>query len=321
MAQLDWYIRANLKPRHLQLLVALDDLRNVGRTAELLNVSQPAVSKTLAEVERGVGVSLFSRGPRGLVPTVYGECLIRLCREMLRSLDAAGDELRQLRVGTTGRVRVGVLPVAAPVLVPRAAIRMQQRTPRSIVVLHEATADRLLPMLREGNLEIIVGTLPPMSMSGGLEVQLLHSGEGAVAVCGRQHPLALRPRIEVADLLRFPLLIPPRGTIYRDTVEKVMESLGLPNSLVQVESGSMTASNTYLRETELLSFYSPHLAKHYQRLGWLHILPLQVPSVRVPIGCFWLKNTEIGATTRLLIEMLGEVATEEFGGAAADCDT
>lgn len=100
-----------------------------------------------------------------------------------------------------------------------------------------------------------------------------------------------------------------------------MEALGLPTSLVQVESGSMTASNTYLRETELLSFYSPHLAKHYQRLGWLHILPLEVPSVRVPIGCFWLKNTEIGAATRLLIDMLNEVAAEEFEGEVADCDS
>jgi len=231
---------------------------------------------------------------------------------MLRSLDSAGDELRQLRSGTTGRVRVGVLPVAAPVLAPRAAIRLQQRSPRSIVVFHEATADRLLPMLREGSLDIIVGTLAPMSMSGGLEVQILHSGEGTAAVCGLKHPLASKTPLRPADLLPYPLIIPPRGTIYRDAVEQVMEALQLPISMAQVESGSMTASNTYLRETQFVSFYSPHLARHYARLGFLHVMPLTVPNIRVPIGCVWPKSPDLSATTRLLIDMLIEVAAEEL---------
>ena len=69
MARLDWYIRSNLKPRHLQLLVALDELRHVGRVAEFLHISQPAVSKTLAELERGLELQLFERSPRGLTPT------------------------------------------------------------------------------------------------------------------------------------------------------------------------------------------------------------------------------------------------------------
>lgn len=317
MAQLEWYIRANLKPRHLQLLVALDDLRNVGRVASLLNVSQPAISKSLAEIERGIGFDLFERGPRGLTPTVYGECLVRLCRGMLRSLDAAAEELRYLHSGLGGRVRVGVLPVAAPVLVPRAAIRLQQRAPKAMVVFHEATSDRLLPMLREGNLDLIVGTLPPVSLCSGLEVHVLHPGEGIAPVCGRHHPLASRKRVSAADLGRYPIIIPPLGTIYRDVVEQVMDLLDLPISGVQVESGSMTASNTYLRETPSLSFYSPHLAKHYERLGWLHILPLSVPIVPVPLGCVWPRYTEVSATTRLMIEMLGEVAKEELAADTA----
>ena len=91
-----------------------------------------------------------------------------------------------------------------------------------------------------------------------------------------------------------------------------MELMKLPNSMARVESGSMTASNTYLRETQSLSLYSSHLAKHYVRLGWLHILPLSIPRVRVPIGCVWLKNAEVSATTRLLIDMLNQVAAEEL---------
>ena len=71
MPNLDWYMRASLRPRHLQLLTALDDVRHVGRVAASLNVSQPAVSKTLAELEKGLGVKLFERTARGVHPTIY----------------------------------------------------------------------------------------------------------------------------------------------------------------------------------------------------------------------------------------------------------
>lgn len=313
MARLDWYIRANLKPRHMQLLVGLDNLRHVGRVAEMMNVSQPAVSKALAEIERGVGVSLFERGKNGLVPTVYGACMIRLCRTMLHSLDEAGEELRHLQSGATGHVRVGVLPVAAPVLVPRAVIRLQRESPRAVVVLHEATADRLLPMLREGEIDLLVGTLPPASLSAGLHVEVLHRGEGVAVVSGSHHRLARRARIRPAELARHTLIIPPPGTLFRYAVQHVMESLQIPMAGALVESGSMTASNTLLRETDAISFYSPHLAHHYQRMNWLKILPLPVPDTPVPIGCAWMRHAEPSTTTQALVARLREVAAQAMG--------
>jgi DNA-binding transcriptional LysR family regulator len=317
MARLEWYIRANLKPRHLQLLVALDDFRHVGRVAEFMNVTQPAVSKSLAEIERGIGLALFERKKGGLVPTPYGECLIRLCRSMLQSLDAVGEELRHLQSGAAGQVRLGVLPVAAPVLAPRAVIRMRKEAPRAAIVLHEATADRLLPMLREGQLDLIVGTLPPASMSAGLVEEVLHRGDGVSVVCGLNHPLARRARIRPADLASFPMIIPPLGTLFRSAVDHTMDTLDLPLPQALVESGSMTATNTLLRESHSISFYSPHLAHHWEKLGWLKILPLRAPEISVPIGCFWLKHAEPTATTRLLIDSLREVSAEALGPVAA----
>jgi len=316
MARLDWYIRANLKPRHLQLLVGLDELRHVGRVAELLNISQPAVSKALAEIERGVGLTLFDRSRRGLVPTVYGESMIRLSRAMLHSLDVAGDELRMLQTGASGRVRVGVLPVAAPVLVPRAVMRVQEVAPLSVVVLHEGTADRLLPMLREGQVDLMVGALPPVSASSGLHLEVLHPGEGVTLVCGVQHPLARRRRVTVDDIRGYPLVIPPRGTIFRDAVERVMEEWDIATQLAQIESGSITATNTLLRETQAVSFHSPHLAQHYTRLGWLHELPLPLPSMSVPIGCAWLRDLRLDSIALTLVEALRQVAGSELSPTA-----
>ncbi|MGE0315404.1 MAG: LysR substrate-binding domain-containing protein [Lautropia sp.] len=312
MARLDWYIRSNLKPRHLQLLVALDDLRHVGRVAAMLNVSQPAVSKALGELERGIGVQLFERGKQGLVPTPYGECMVRLCRSMLNDLDAVGEELRQLQRGEAGRLRIGVLPVAAPVIVPRAVLALRRAAPRAGVVLHEATADRLLPMLREDRLDLVVGTLPAASATVGLEVRMLHPGESVSVVAGVRHPLAARRRVGARDLARFTLIIPPQGTVYRFTVERALDALGLEPDMPVIESGSMTASNTLLRESDAVGFYSPHLAAHYIRLGWLKALAIDVPSVSAPIGCLWSKRAEQGSALGHFVELLQAVVTSEL---------
>lgn len=76
MSRIDWYIRANLKLRHLQLLVALDNLRSVGRVATHMHVTQPAVSKMLTTVETGLEMRLFERHAHGLEPTEQGACLV-----------------------------------------------------------------------------------------------------------------------------------------------------------------------------------------------------------------------------------------------------
>lgn len=310
MAGLDWYIRAKLKPRHMQLLVALDDFRHVGKAAAILNVTQPAISKALAELERGLEVALFERGSRGLVPTPFGQCLIRVSRSVLRDLDTARDELRQMRSGSTGRVRIGTLPVAAPALAPRAAIRLQSRRPGIAVSFQEATADRLLPLLREGLLDVVVGTLPPASMSLGLEAATLHPGDGIAVVCGMGHPLTARRRIIAANLQSYPIVMPPLGSIFRETVEGALAALELTTSSPMVESGSMTATNTYLRETRAISFYSRHLALHYSRVGMLWVLPIVVPRLALPIGAVWSRHTEASPAVLELIDCLREVAHE-----------
>src|SRR5215468_12019136 len=91
MAQLDAYMRTSFKPRHLRLLVALDELRHLGKAAASINVSQPAVSKALGELERGLGLRLFERTARGVNPTAYGECMIRHARVMLSELAQTRD--------------------------------------------------------------------------------------------------------------------------------------------------------------------------------------------------------------------------------------
>jgi len=156
MAQPDWFIRANLKPRHFRMLVALDDLRHMGRVAQSLHVSQPAVSLALGELEKGLGFKLFERTPKGVLPNAYGECQIRHARAVLASLVQARDELHALRSGALGRVIVGALPAMRPGLLPKAMAKLKEKTPLTIVTVHEGSMESMLPELRRGAVDLIV---------------------------------------------------------------------------------------------------------------------------------------------------------------------
>lgn len=312
MARLDWYIRANLKPRHFQLLVVLDDLRHVGRAALYLNITQPAVSKAIAELERGLEVKLFDRHPKGLSPTPYGECLIRFSRSMMRELDMTRNELKHLKAGTAGSVRIGMLPVASPVLVPKAVIAFKQTATNAIIALHEGNSESLMGLLRENKLDLLVGTLPN-TPGLGLQYRSLHDGEPITTVCSANHPLLKKKTLAPADISQYPLVIPPTGSLFREYFETAMDTLGIPITADAIESGSMVASNTIIRETAAISFYPRHLAEHYCQVAGIFTLPLPIPILTAPIGIIWANTPGLTAAAQEFIQQLALAADITFG--------
>ena len=189
MDQPDWYLRGELKPRHLHLLVALDDFRHIGKAARQANVTQPAISKALGELERGLGVKLFERSARGVNPTVYGECLIRHARSMLDELAQTRDELRGLITGTAGKVCVGTLSSTVNTLLPQSLTLLKTRLPGTQVLVREATQEVLLPDLWNGKLDLLIGRLPAQHAARGLQEKILFSQPVSI-VANRRHPLA-----------------------------------------------------------------------------------------------------------------------------------
>jgi len=126
---IDGFEHIGLKPRQLQLIVALDDLRSISKVAHYVKITQPAVSKALAELERDLGLQLFERTNRGIIPTVYGECLVRHARIVLVEFMHSRDELRGLQFGVSGRINVGALSATAPSILPQALALLKQKSP------------------------------------------------------------------------------------------------------------------------------------------------------------------------------------------------
>ena len=303
MAQLDWYIRANLKPKHLQLLVALDDLRHLGRVANSLNVSQPAISQALSELERGLAIQLFERTPRGVVPNSYGDCLIRHARVVLATLSEARDELHALQTGSAGKIAVGALPAATPGLIPQALLLLKKRSPHTRVVVQEGPMDTLLPELRRNTLDMVVGRLANADLSGDLSEEVLDEG-AVVLVVARRHPLAAKKRIRWEDLSAFPWVLPPLGSLQREPLENALQKNGceLPADVIETLSVHVIAG--YLQSSRAIGSLSRVAAHHYISTGTLARLPLNLPDPLRPIGLMWNRHRPVSPAALAFTECL-----------------
>lgn len=307
MAQLDWYIRANLKPKHLQLLVALDDLRHLGRVASSLHVSQPAVSLALAELEKGLGLKLFERTPRGVVPNSYGECLIRHARVVLAALTEARDELHALQTGASGKIAIGALPAVTPGLIPQALLLLKRSAPLTRVVVQEGPMDILLPELRRGSLDMVVGRLARSDLSGDLSDETLDQGT-VVLVVARRHPLAAKKKIRWPDLAAYPWVLPPVGSLQREPLENALRKNGCALPADFIETLSVHVITGYLRSSAAIGLLSRVAAQHYTETGVLTQLPLVLPDPQRPIGMMWSRHKPISPAAQALKECLRRAA-------------
>lgn len=305
MAQIDWYLQVNLKARHLRLLVALDDFGNLKQVADISHVTVPAVSKALAELEKGLGLELFTRTAQGLKPTAYGECLIRHARTMLTDIHQARDELKALSSGSEGKIHVGVLPASTSVLLPQALSLLKQRSPGTNVTVTEGTTNNLLPELWQGRLDMIVGRLPPRnSLNGFEEKELLE--EPVRLMTGRHHPLAKKAKLKWTDLQPYPWVLPPTGSLLRDPLERTLEQHGLALSNNYIETLSTNLARAYLHVSDAIAVMAGAVANDSAQP--LAILPLVLPKLMRPAGVLWNKNRALTPGANLMISCLEEAA-------------
>jgi DNA-binding transcriptional LysR family regulator len=305
VSELDWYLQINLKARHLRLLVAVDTYRNLTQVADVTHVTVPAVSKSLAELERGLGLTLFSRTAQGLMPTPYGECLIRHARSMLTILNQARDELKALSSGTEGKVHIGMLPASASLLLPQALSVLKQRSPGTNVMVVEGSTATLLPDLWQGRLDLVVGRLPPLDTLGSFEERELLE-EPVMLMTGRHHPLARKKTVEWSDLRPYPWILPPPGSILRDPLERALEAHDVPLTNNYIETLSFHVARAHLQVSDFIAVMAGTLA--YDSSQPLHTLPLSLPRLLRPAGVLWNRNRGLTPSAELMVACLEEAA-------------
>ena len=303
MSDIDRVLRSNLKLKHLQLIVALDEFRHLGRSAEFLSLTQPAVSKSLAEIERMFGLALFVRSTRGTEPTAYGEKVARFARAVLADFDRTREDIATVASGGAGRIRVGAMVVATPSLLTGAVARLKHHSPRTTVSVEEGDLSRLLPRLRVGELDFIVGRLEPGYAAPDLETEALYS-EPMRLIVTAGHPLTRRRKPGWPDLAACPWVVPPAWASSRVKLNQMFYKHGLEPPANIIESASFLVTLTFLRQMGCIGFVAEDVANWLTSERLAATLRLQVPIELPSVGIVMLRNgLRTPAAARLLDEL------------------
>ncbi|PSM16421.1 MULTISPECIES: LysR family transcriptional regulator [Nitratireductor] len=306
MLAIERFFRDHMNFRHMRILVALDDYRNVKRVAAYLNVTQPAVSKTLSGLEAGLGLKLFHRTNRGMEPTMLGASLIRHARDILGQLSEAQTQLREIAENRVSRISLGVLPTASVVIIPQFIARLESIASSTNIRITEGTMDRLLPSLRAGDADFVLGLLPNAPMSAEFRSELLIEDPLAVAV-RRGHPLERVKRLSWEDVAQFPLILPPSSATTRLPIDAFLAAEDVTIEARRVETVSTMVVVGAIQHTDSIGFVSNSLGQYFERLGVVTILPIPVPDVQLRLGLIWLADRRYSESHQLVLEILREV--------------
>lgn len=288
-----------LKIRHLEVFVTLVETGSQSATATQLNITQPALSKWLRELEEDIGAALFERGRR-LTPTAYGEIVLQYARRVLGDSVRMGDELQTFRAGQSGRVRVGLLRSAAATLIPKVITSYLRIAPDVRISLFEDTLDNLLPRLERRELDCIIGRLQGKALSAEIFAEALYD-EPVCVVARARHPLRTKKAITWPDALIHPWIVPLPETPMRQLLDAELGAMGLALPATSIESSSFLATERLLQSSDMLSLVSLQLALYHTEAKSLVILPLSIPHAKLgALGLLWIDRYPTAAVQRFL---------------------
>jgi LysR family pca operon transcriptional activator len=292
--------------RHVRCFLEVARLASVGRAAEALAISQPAVSKTLRELEDRLGVPLFDRVGRRLRLTEAGRLFQRHAglslAELERGVRALAEPERHRR-----RLSVGVLPTVATRIMPTAALAFAQAVPGGSLRVVAGPNWLLFAQLREGSLELVVGRLAAPQEMTGLVFEQLYI-EPIVAIVRPGHPLIAS---RAGGFAGFPLVLPPPGAVIRPTVEQYFLSLGQELPAALVETVSLAVGRGLVQASEAVWFISRGVVGEELARGTLVALDLGLPLLAGPVGLTRPAGTEPGPELQALMQALRDAARAE----------
>lgn len=303
MIGIDRVLRSNLRLRHLQLLVALDEFRHLGRTAEFLSVTQPAVSKMLAEIEKTFDLQLFERSSKGTEPTPYGLTVIKFARSVLADYDRAKIEIAAVTEGSAGRVQVGAMVAATPTLLTLAVNNLKRHATKTTVLIEEGDLRRLLPRLRSGELDLIVGRLEPGYAAPDLETEALYN-EPMSLICAPNHEVLKEKIIDWSLLSQQAWVVTPSWAASRTKLNQIFYKHNLHPPENIIESASFLNILMSLQTCSAIGFMAHQVAQHFEQQGLISIIPIELEIDLPPIGIITLDDREKTPTTLKLIEQL-----------------
>ena len=289
--------------RDLRYFETIAELEHIGRATERLHRTQPALTSCVRRLEQDCGAPLLEKAGRGIRLTAAGKVLLKWAQRLRFDAEDAKREIGDMRRGLSGHIRIGIVPTAAQFLLPPAARRLLDQAPEVTLRTVVGLIDTLKPLLRSGDIDLMVGTESPEE--AGFVSQLLAEDHIVVAASARHE--VLKGKATLRDLTAYRWALQPPGAPTRDWLDHTFDRKRLPRPRVQVESTMLLMLPTLIAETGLLSFISRHHLSAAGARSPLKEVPLKETTMRRRLVVTYREKSYLPPAARLLVALLGDV--------------
>lgn len=272
-----------IKFRHLQTFLEVARQRSVGKAADALAITQPAVTRTMRELEDILGVSLLEKDGRGIRVSHFGEVFLKHAGESLAAVQRGMDSLAQALKSEGPPVRIGTLPTASATIMPDAVADFLKIGTGSQVTIVSGENRVLLNSLRLGELDLVVGRLAAPEYMTGLTFEPLYSEEVAIIV-SPNHPLLARRNFTLGALANYTVLMPTKNSVIRPFVDRLLLTNGIPDLPNTVETVSDSFGRAFVTRHDAIWFISRGVVADELQSGRLAELEIDMGETRGAVG-------------------------------------
>lgn len=294
--------------RRLQIFLALYRLHHTQSVANSLGISQPAVSAALKVLEKGAGIALFQRTPKGMMPTAAAREMAPFISRSLNEIRHIPEDLAAQQGVLTGTVHVGALPLCRSGLLPRAIAQLVVNHPGVKVVTNESAFNALVTELRAGDIDFILGALRQNDAVPDIHNQVLFEEE-LILLARPQHPLAGRPLTPV-DLAQTQWILPRDNTPARHLLDRAFQASGMRPPQPVVESGDLAIVRGLLLNSDMVAAVSSHQLDYELRARIVTPLMFNLPDTRREIGLTFRQGALHSPAARALLRCISEAMSE-----------
>ncbi|MDP1581837.1 MAG: LysR family transcriptional regulator [Bradyrhizobium sp.] len=302
----DEQVLRRLKLRDLHTLKVIADWGSMAKAAAHLAMSQPAVSRAIAEMEHSIGEQLLDRSPVGVQLTPYGEILLKRALVVFDELNQGLQEIEFLADPAVGEVRIGSTePMTA--LVATIIQRISSRFPK--IVFHVAVHDTLMlhRRLRERDDDLAISRMSNSDQEDDMQTEILFH-DPLVVIAGKHNPLTRRRHLSLKDLLDEPWILGTHQGFLGPFIDEAFRSVGLETPKARVVSASTYLRNNLLLAGPFLAILPEAMLRYPKPHPSLRALPIELPTTRRPIGLIALKHRTMSPLANLVRSVARDVA-------------
>jgi DNA-binding transcriptional LysR family regulator len=299
-------IGRRIKLRDLHILLAVVQCGSMAKAAGQLSVSNPVISKAIADLEATLGVRLLDRSVKGVEPTIFAQALLARGRVAFDELRQAVKDVEFLADPTVGEIRVAAPMGISAGFVSVVIDRLSRRHPGLVFHLLAAESGMSYAALEERRVDLVVARIFE-DAAEHMEVEILYREPYVVAV-GARSPWARRRKVTLAELMDEPWTLPPPESLSASLVQGAFASHGLEVPRATVYTAFGPVRNALLATGRFLTIIPEPVTRFAGESGALKVLPIALPSTRTPVAIFTLKGRTLSPVAQLFVAGARETA-------------